>query len=215
MNVLIITGGRIDPCFANHFINKTEWGKVIAADSGLEYCRKEGVIPDLILGDFDSADPETFCAYQARYPSRIEKFPSRKDETDTELAIRKAVEAGADSITILGATGSRMDHVLGNIQLLKLAMDAGVECFLVDEHNRIRMTDKNLTLEKSCQYGDYVSLIPYTPAVEGLTLTGFAYEVADYTMTGGNARGVSNRIEAERATIAFSKGILLVIESLD
>lgn len=215
MNVLIITGGRIESRFAVNYINEQEWDRILSADAGLVFCRKAGVIPDRILGDFDSADPATLAWYQERYPERIVRFPAEKDETDTELALMDAIDAGASRVTILGGTGSRLDHVLGNIHLLKMAMDAGVECFLVDEHNRIRMTDKGLTLHKSRQFGHYVSLIPFTPAVAGLTLNGFAYDVEEFTLLSGKARGVSNQIAEETAHIALREGVLLVIESRD
>ncbi|MCD8045967.1 MAG: thiamine diphosphokinase [Clostridiales bacterium] len=215
MNTLIITGGQIDLPFAEKWINDHEWDRIISADSGLDFCRVAGVLPDVILGDFDSANPEVLQYFQERCPQRIETFPAEKDETDTELAILRAVEMGADAITILGGTGTRLDHVLGNLHLLKMAMDAGVSCAIIDPHNRIRMTQDGMTIRRAEQFGKYVSLIPFTPQVDGLTLRGFAYEVEDFTLLSGKARGVSNEIRAEAATIELRSGILLVIESRD
>lgn len=215
LHALIITGGSIDTAFAGQYVENHDWDMIISADSGMEFCREAGLLPDLLLGDFDSAKPETLQFFQERCPQRILTFPAEKDETDTELAILKAVEAKAEEITILGGTGSRLDHVLGNIQLLKMALDAGVKCMIVDAHNRIRMIDKALELKKSEQFGHYISLIPFTPQVRGLTLTGFAYEVHDFTLNSGKARGVSNEIAAKRAFIELKEGILLVIESDD
>ena len=70
-------------------------------------------------------------------------------------------------------------------------------------------------MKKSDQFGKYVSLLPFTPEVRGITLKGFAYEVEDFTLVSGIARGVSNELEAETATISCEDGILLVIESRD
>lgn len=215
MNILIITGGSIDASFAKQYIGERKWDFIISADSGMEFCHEADILPDLILGDFDSARPETLAFFKEKCPGNIRTYPAQKDETDTELAILKAVEAGAQEITILGGTGTRLDHVLGNIQLLKMALDAGVDCRIVDAHNRIRMIDKRLELERSGQFGRYVSLIPFTPRVDGLTLTGFAYEVEDFTLMNGKARGVSNEIAAQKAVIDLKDGILLVIESDD
>lgn len=215
MDVLIVTGGSIDASFAKQYIEKRKWDLIISADSGMEFCCQAGILPDMLLGDFDSAKPETLAYFTERCPERILTFPSQKDETDTELAIIKAIEAGAAKITILGGTGSRLDHVLGNIQLLKIALDAGVECLIVDAHNRLRMIDKGLKLKKAEQFGHYVSLIPFTPQVTGVTLTGFFYPVTDFTLTSGKARGVSNEITEEEAVIELKEGILLVIESDD
>ena len=215
MDVLIVTGGSIDASFAKQYIEKRKWDLIISADSGREFCCQAGILADMLLGDFDSAKPETLAYFTERCPERILTFPSQKDETDTELAIIKAIEAGAAKITILGGTGSRLDHVLGNIQLLKIALDAGVECLIVDAHNRLRMIDKGLKLKKAEQFGHYVSLIPFTPQVTGVTLTGFFYPVTDFTLTSGKARGVSNEITEEEAVIELKEGILLVIESDD
>ncbi|MCC8028390.1 MAG: thiamine diphosphokinase [Lachnospiraceae bacterium] len=215
MNTLIITGGQIDLPFAKQQVENGSWDCVISADSGLNFCREAGIWPDVILGDFDSADPDVLQYFREQCPERIRTFPAQKDETDTELAILHAIRAGADRITLLGATGSRLDHVLGNLQLLLPAMEAGAACLILDEHNRIRMTRDMLTLRKAEQFGRYVSLIPFTPRVDGLTLTGFVYETEDFTLTAGNARGVSNEIRDDEARIEMKSGILLVIESRD
>ena len=87
--------------------------------------------------------------------------------------------------------------------------------FRVKTHNRIRMVDKFAELKKTDQFGKYVSLLPFTPEVRGITLKGFAYEVEDFTLVSGIARGVSNELKAETATISCEEGILLVIESRD
>lgn len=217
MKGLIVTGGTIDDGFAAQYIRDFNWDFIISADSGMNFCYRAEILPDLILGDFDSADPKVLKYYRERCPERIEQFPTHKDETDTELALIRAIKAGADEITVIGATGTRLDHVLGNIQLLKMALDARVSCMLVDAHNRIRMMDyrKTLELKKTEQFGKYVSLLPFTPEVTGLNLEGFVYNVEDFTLTSGIARGVSNEIVEEKAYISCLEGILLVIESMD
>ncbi|MCD8365738.1 MAG: thiamine diphosphokinase [Clostridiales bacterium] len=215
MKSLIITGGQIDLPFARQLMEKERWDFVISADSGLNFCREAEILPDEILGDFDSVNPGALQFFQDRCPERIHVYPPEKDETDTELAILRALEMGADSITILGGTGTRLDHVLGNLQLLKMAMEAGTECAIVDPHNRIRMIRERTEICREEQFGTYVSLIPFTPQVEGLTLRGFAYEVEEFTLESGKARGVSNEIREDVAVIEMRQGILLVIESRD
>ena len=206
MRCLIITGGTIQSEFAIKYIKERAWNYVVCADAGMRFCHSAGILPDLILGDFDSVDEESYEYFQKVCPERMERFPTHKDETDTELAIETAM---------IGATGTRLDHVMGNIQMLKLALDRKVSCQIVDAHNRIRMVDKFAELKKSDQFGKYVSLLPFTPEVRGITLKGFAYEVEDFTLVSGIARGVSNELEAETATISCEDGILLVIESRD
>ncbi len=215
MQCLIVTGGTIQNEFAVKYIKERLWNYVVCADAGMKFCYDEGIVPDLILGDFDSVDEESYEYFKAVCPERMERFPTHKDETDTELALLRAIEAGADAITMIGATGTRLDHVMGNIQMLKLALDRHVPCQIVDAHNRIRMVQGEAVLKKADQFGKYVSLLPFTPEVTGITLKGFAYEVEDFTLVSGIARGVSNELEAETATITCKDGILLVIESRD
>ncbi len=212
---LIIAGGHIDLPFAKDIWNAQEWNQVIGVDSGLRFCLEADVLPDAILGDFDSVHPEDLEHFREVCPKRIETFPVEKDETDTELAVDRAIREGADAITILGGTGSRIDHLLGNVQLLKQALDAGVACEIIDSSNRIRMIRKRLTIRKKEQFGDYVSLLPFTPEVKGLTLTGFAYEARDLVLSSGTTLGISNEITADKAEISLREGLLLVIESRD
>ena len=215
MNTLIVTGGSIDYKFACEYLKKYTWDYVVCADAGMKFCHTAGIQPDLILGDFYSVYDASYTYFRKRCPERMEQFPTHKDETDTELALLRAIAAGADAVTMIGATGTRIDHLLGNIQMLKLALDRGVSCQIVDAHNRIRMVDEQIMLQKSDQFGKFVSLIPFTPEVTGITLKGFAYEVENFTLVSGIARGVSNELEAETASITCENGILLVIESRD
>ena len=138
MRCLIITGGTIQSEFAIKYIKERAWDYVVCADAGMRFCHSAGILPDLILGDFDSVDEESYEYFQKVCPERMERFPTHKDETDTELALLRAIDAGADAITMIGATGTRLDHVMGNIQMLKLALDRKVFCQIVDAHNRIR-----------------------------------------------------------------------------
>ena len=212
---LILTGGKLSLAFAGPFLEKNKYEKVIAVDGGLEAAKKLGIIPDVIVGDFDTVHPEILAYYRKMEHIIWEVHQPEKDDTDTEFAIRESIRRGADSITIIGGTGTRLDHVLGNISLLGIGLEEQVAMELLDEHNRIRMIQDALTLEKETQYGKYVSLIPYGGDVQEITLWGFKYLLSDYTMGGFNSLGISNEIVDNRAEIRFRSGILLVIESKD
>lgn len=215
MRGLIITGGNIRDEFACEKIKTGGYDMIMAADSGMDFLYRNHLTPDIIVGDFDSVDHDALDFFKE--DNRIEfcRLNPEKDDTDTEYAIRDALSRGITQLTILGGTGSRIDHVLGNISLLGIGLEENVEIELVDEHNRVRMIDKPLSIRKDEQFGRFVSLIPYTGSVEHVTLTGFKYTLDDYTMGGFNSLGVSNEITEEVAHIEFSSGILLVIESVD
>jgi thiamine pyrophosphokinase len=217
MEALIISGGRLGDAFALSYMNEHHFDLTIAVDAGMGFFYRKVMAPDFIVGDFDSVNPGILRKFTEMEKGRpkILRFQPEKDETDTELAVRTAIEQGCNRIHILGATGSRMDHALGNIHLLGMAMKQGVEAFIADANNRIRMVQKGFVLRREEQYGDYVSLLPFTPQVTGLTLKGFKYLVEDFTLECYHSLGVSNEIVEEQAEISFRDGALLVVESKD
>lgn len=212
---MIVSGGSLSKEFVTKVVGQGKYDRILAADSGMNALYAAAVTPDIIIGDFDSADEKILAFFQQNKAIDFCTLNPEKDDTDTEFAIRESIRRGADSITIIGGTGTRLDHVLGNISLLGIGLEEQVSMELLDEHNRIRMIQDALTLEKETQYGKYVSLIPYGGDVQGVTLRGFKYLLSDYTMGGFNSLGISNEIVDNRAEIRFRSGILLVIESKD
>lgn len=215
MRGLIVSGGSVDDGLVCDMMKNGGYEIVIAVDAGMEVLYRHHLTPDIIVGDFDSVSAEALSSF--RQSDRIEfvELNPVKNSTDTEYALLDAINRGAAFLTILGGTGNRLDHVLANISLLAIGIDNHVEMELIDMNNRIRMIDKPVTLGKKEQFGKFVSIIPCSDEVTGVTLTGFKYELTDYTMTGGNSLGVSNEIEGETAEISLRTGRLLVIESRD
>ena len=221
IDTVIVSGGMIQKDFALDFIRKIEEerkGKkllLLAADRGLDFFLETGLVPDIVDGDFDSLSGAGKAYLESLDHTEIVRLNPEKDDTDTEYAIREAIRRGAMEIVVIGATGTRIDHVLGNISLLGIGLEEQIKISLVDEHNRIRMINQPLTIRKEEQYGKYVSLIPFSEKVCGVTLRGLKYPLTDYTMGGFNSLGISNEIVSDEATISFSSGELIVIESKD
>ena len=212
---VIISGGSLDPDFALAFLREEKPELLIGADRGICFLKEKGIHPTHIVGDFDFASGEAL-EYFKQFPEiPIRTFNPVKDFTDTAIAMELAMEEGADRIYILGGTGTRLDHVVANIKLLSHALERKKECILMDAHNRIRLIDQPLTIEKKKQYGKYVSLFAFGGQVKGLTLRGFFYPLTEYDMEAENPLGVSNEITAENGEISFSSGKLLVMESKD
>ena len=215
MKFLIISGGEIQDSFVLDLVKTGGYEVIMAADAGMEALYRIKIQPDIIVGDFDSVDADILEYYRQQEQIDICALNPEKDDTDTEFAIREAIRRGADEITVIGGTGTRLDHVLGNIMLLGIGLENGVDIQLLDPNNRIRMIDKPLTIDKKEQYGKYVSLIPYSEQVSNVTLKGFKYSLDNYTMGGFNSLGVSNEIVEPEASIDLSAGQLLVVESRD
>lgn len=215
MKFLIVSGGEATDEFVEEVIKKGGFDVILAADSGMDFLYRTGILPDIIVGDFDSVDPKVLDFFREHEHIDICALNPEKDDTDTEFAIREAIRRGASEITIIGGTGTRLDHVLGNICLLGIGLEEGVRMELLDAHNRIRMTDHSVVLKKKEQYGKYLSLVPYAEQVTGVTLTGLKYTLENSIMGGFNSLGISNEIVDEEATIQLTSGRLLVIESRD
>lgn len=188
---------------------------IIVCDRGLEALYQLKIIPNHVVGDFDSVSPNALTFYQNKPQVVFHTYNAEKDNTDTDIALKLAIKLKSSKITILGALGKRMDHAIANIHILKDALESEILCQILDEHNRIYLINKEMTLEKEKIYGKYVSLIPLTSTVEGLTLTGFKYPLNNYDLPVGTSLGISNEMIEDRAHIKMEKGILIVIESRD
>ncbi len=212
--VLIITGGRTDEEFLHRFMEQEQFHMVIAADSGLSVADRLQLQLDYIVGDFDSVPEEILNRYSGKaIPTH--RFPREKDKTDTHIAVELALMQKPTSILILGGTGSRLDHVLANIHLLLLPMQLGIPAAIVDANNKIYLKNRSFTVERAGQYGDYVSLMPFTERVSGLTLKGFKYPLDHIILEAGSSLGISNEISGDIGEVEFLEGILLVIETRD
>jgi thiamine pyrophosphokinase len=211
LSVLIVTGGTV----SEGLLKKVYTGKeyVIGVDKGLEALDKAKISPNLVIGDFDSASYDTKKKYE-NSPNAVILNPM-KDLTDTHAALYKAMELNPENITILGATGSRIDHLLGNISVLLLPLKEGIDCFLLDEHNRVRLIEKSCTIKKSEQYGKYISLLPFGKRASGITLKGFLYGLDNACLSLGETIGISNELREEEGLITVEEGYLLVMETKD
>ena len=215
MKTLIVTGGNLNKGFLIDTIEKINFETIIAVDNGLKLLNEINIKPNHIVGDFDTVNKEILDIYANDDSMKIHKFNPIKDNTDTDIAIRLAVELKSDEIIILGGIGTRIDHVLGNIQVLKYALNNNVKCTIIDENNEIELINKTTILNKKDTDKKYISLIPLTEKVENINLKGFKYDLKNGELTIGSSLGISNEIEEEQAIIELDKGILIMIFSKD
>ncbi len=162
MKILIITGGNINKEFLRNHLKENKYDEIIAADKGLEVLNKTNINPDYIIGDFDSINKEILEQYK-NIP--ITYLKPEKDFTDTHMALKLAIENGAKRITIYGAIGTRLDHSIANIHILKETLEKNIDTEIIDENNKIKLISKNTTIKKDNKY-KYISLIPLTTNVK-------------------------------------------------
>ena len=223
IDTVIISGGNIQDGFALGFLKKRiEEGQreslaLVAADSGMEwFMRNREFIPDLAVGDFDSLSEEGKKYMESLNGLKIIRLKPEKDDSDTQSAMNYAIQNGAKRITILGATGNRVDHLMANFGLLVLAKNQGVEVILADQYNYMKLVSDGEIIKKSEQFGKYISFFPLGGDVTGLTLEGFKYSLDHYRLTTADSGlTVSNEIVSEKAKVTYQSGTLLMIMSRD
>jgi len=204
MRAVIISGGSIkDYNYIKSLFKADDF--IICADSGYDHAVKMGVKADLLVGDLDSIiqQPQNIACI---------KFPKKKDYTDTEIALEQAREKGYNSFLLVAATGSRMDHTLANIMMLIDCLKRGEYAEVIDEHNRIMITNSQLNV-RECKEA-IISLIPLTDCF-GVTTTNLEYQLYDATLYMGKALSLSNSMMENTANISVRGGILLVIVAKD
>lgn len=206
MKAFIYAGGNID---VSNITEHPKDGDIrIAADSGYKNALALGESVDTVLGDFDS--------YTDKLPENIKviKVPVEKDFTDTQMAVREAIERGADEIIIIGGLDGRLDHTLSNISLLPELWKARIHAVMADGINRIRYIDSTSTLIAKSGY-KYVSVIAADEKLKGVSIEGCKYPLDNAVMLRSNQYAVSNEIVGNCALISVKKGACFIIESKD
>lgn len=221
--IVIIGGGSINTSFAKEFIDRLDKSSlsIMACDSGYENCLAIGLEPDIVIGDFDSISKEAYEKLQHSNAEVIKLNPV-KDDTDIEAAVNIAIHKTSfgEFIYILGGTGKRLDHFLGNVNLLGMGCLKQRKVVIVDEYNYIQMISAGQVLDLSregegAQFGHYVSIFSYGGKATGVTMTGFKYPLENATIEGFNTLTVSNEITQEVGSITLKEGYLIVCETRD
>ncbi|AFK86735.1 MULTISPECIES: thiamine diphosphokinase [Thermoanaerobacterium] len=211
MKVCIISNGEFkDSNYLKKAINECD--AVICADGGANIAYKLGIVPNYIVGDLDSAD-DKIIDYYLQKGVTIEKHPTMKDETDSQLATIKAIEIGANEIVYLATIGSRFDHSLANLSLLLYLLNRKIKGKILSENNEVYLIDDFIELEGKS--GDVVSLIPYSADVRGIYTEGLFYPLSGQDMSLEMPYGISNVFTDNKIKIKINSGYLLVIKSKD
>jgi thiamine pyrophosphokinase len=181
---------------------------VICVDGGARNALAMGLQPRVAIGDMDSMETE-LREHLEREGCLFIEHPSRKNETDSELAIRYALAEGATELVLLAALGGRIDHTLANVMLLAIPELSQVGSRLIDGNQELILIRDQVAIEGTP--GDMVSLLPLSADVEGIHTEGLEYALRGGTLKLGAARGVSNVLVSRRARISVEHGLLLLV----
>ncbi len=227
---LLISGGDFSPLPKELY----EADYVIACDKGWQYAERLGLSPDLILGDFDSVPPPMTSV-------PVEHFPTRKDDTDTMLAARRALAMGYRDIAVACAFGGRFDHALANLQTAAFLASHGARTRLVGtDTDALAFAGANadaLAFDRTDidvrtfagantdapafvrterfprRDGWSLSVFALSDICQGVSIRGTEYVCTDETLTNTFPIGISNAWASEEAEISVRSGILLVMHS--
>ncbi len=213
--VIFVNGNLSDLSRAKNIITKEDC--LIATDGGVKYILKLGLIPQIIIGDFDSTPLsiqkklKKMCKGLINQTPTLIKYPTKKDKTDFELAIDYCLEKKFKEIIILGILGDRIDHFIANIFLLAKIQteNKSIKIKIIEGKKEIYILDKKIVING--QIGDEVSIIPLNDKLEGVTTEGLYYRLIDHTLFFGSTKGISNVLTKNSAKIKVKNGVALVV----
>ena len=197
-------------------------GTIVAAvDGGLPRLLAQDIMPDLVLGDFDSLDNKYrpyLEQFGALHPDRLLRLPREKDDTDTVYAARMCLELGCRELLFYGALGGRLDHTIANIQTLVWLKKQGADGYLIGKKTLVAVIGSETVLLPA-DYEGMFSLFALDAEVSGVTLEGMKYPMSEGTVTNSFPIGVSNEIHPEtvsgtvrgRAVVTVRSGLALMI----
>ena len=209
LTVLVVLNGDIDSAFLARQLAKAD--RVVAADGGARAVATAGGVCDVIVGDGDSLDEAGFADAQAANPDvEIRRFPTAKDATDAELALRTALEVEPDRVIVVGAFGgARLDHELANVMLLANQRWRDRDVVLADGSRDVRLVTDSTEIHGRA--GDIVTLLAVDGPALDLQSQRLAYELDGLSLEVGTSLGVSNELTGSPATVEVGSGMVLLV----
>ncbi|MCS7260675.1 MAG: thiamine diphosphokinase [Anaerolineae bacterium] len=206
--VILANGQLLDLQRARRAIQAAD--RLICADAGAAHAIRLEVTPDVVVGDLDSLDPAHYAILKAA-GVRFEVHPQLKDKTDLELALQLAVTEGAQEIDLLGTQGGRLDQTLGNVLLLARPEWATVQMRILEGDQTAWVLRGGQECVIHATIGDTLSLLPLTPQVHHVTLSGVRWPLHNHTLHFGDTLTLSNVLTQSSARVEAGTGILLIV----
>lgn len=180
---------------------------IIAVDAGFSFLEELGIAPDMAVGDFDSLGYVPKC-------KRVSRYPVKKDKSDMELAMEKAVDWDHDDLVIYGALGGRLDHTIANLQLFARFSERDVTVTAVADTYAVRLLTGPDVFELPPLGAGTVSVFSANDTAQGVIERGMAYSLDDEPLSNRTSRGLSNELVDEEATVAVESGTLYIFYPL-
>jgi len=209
MGCIVFAGCEDDLSFPDEEIKRRS-DTVICADRGLRFCHKAGMKADIAVGDFDSVTEEELERARTE-GTRMFEYPSEKEETDLDLALKLAFRLGSRRCFLYGALGGRIDHGLANILLMRRYASMGMQITMIGKMNTIEMMTHDFPCHISGREGCTISIIPLSDTVIGIKTNGMKFELHGEDLSCGSSRGVSNQVMYKLAQVSCDSGEAAVV----
>jgi thiamine pyrophosphokinase len=204
--------------FANGVFNRPDlvWShlrpadRIFCADGGTHHALTLGLTPECIIGDLDSLSPGLIGQMEAA-GVKLCRYPEDKDRTDLELALQLAMAEKPAEILLIAALGGRLDQALANILLLTRPEYTSTQLSLVDGPQWATLLRGPQTISVKGQPGDTLSLVPLTPTVRHVAITGVTWPLSEATLSFGSTFTISNALAEAQATVSIGEGMVLLI----
>ncbi len=204
--IIFINGDLPNPPAAKELIAPDDF--ILAVDGGTRHALDLGLLPSVVIGDLDSLDTANRLVLE-REDVEIIQYPVDKDETDLELALDYAINAGYEEILLIGALGGRLDQTLGNLSLLTDESYVGINLRIDDGVEEVFFIRKQVEIQ--ARIGEIISLIPWGNPVTGIRTEGLRWQLSDETLYPHKTRGISNEAVAALVHIQIKSGLLLIV----
>ncbi len=215
-HVLVVADGDVDSVLLAELARGEDRPALIAADGGAAHVLAAGLVPDLVVGDFDSLAAAD-RAHLEDIGVELRVADPAKDESDMELCLLAALAAGHARITILGALGlDRPEHSLANLLLLADPRLDQVDVVIAGRGSRTwrmgTLDGPGLTRIEG-RSRDFVSLFPLDAEVAGVSTQGLRFALVEESLSLGPSRGLSNELLDTTARVTSRRGRLVVVHS--
>ncbi len=195
---------------------------VIAVDGGYDFLKGHDIVPDIIVGDFDSIEGKNAKTVISAADIPIISFPPKKDHTDMYLAAKEGIRLGYTDFFIYGGCGGRIDHTMANISLLAHLAAENCRAYLAaDGYIITAAKDSSFSISAEGMFGQtlslkakengYISVFSHSDISEGVTILGLKYEAENITLTNTMVLGTSNEFLGKKALISVKRGTLIII----
>ena len=213
MKVCIVLNGEIkDYDYINSILLTGNYNYIICSDGGANHAYNMNIVPDYIIGDLDSVN-ENIIEYYKSKNVIFERFPAKKDETDTELCIEFSNKLKVKEIHLIGALGGRIDHTIANINLLYYIRKKGIIPKIISEKEEIYIAiDEDITIDG--EIGDTISILPIKNDAKCVTLKNLEYPLEESDMEFSRPLGISNVMTDINCNIKVKEGSIIIIKNI-